>query len=51
MSCFFVFQVYKKTVHLLDTYFSEAEDDDTQPAQNDKEFQFGSTKDKSNFNF
>ncbi|CAD0206845.1 unnamed protein product [Chrysodeixis includens] len=43
-------QVYKKTLHILDTYFAEQEDPTAQPTQTEEEFQFG-TNQQQNINF
>ncbi|CAK1546490.1 unnamed protein product [Leptosia nina] len=43
-------QIYKKTLHILDTYFSEEADPNAEPEQTDNEFQFGvSTGQNINF--
>ncbi|KAG6454647.1 hypothetical protein O3G_MSEX008810 [Manduca sexta] len=34
-------QVYRKTLHILDTYFAEQEDATAQPEQTEEEYQFG----------
>ncbi|XP_028174473.1 importin subunit alpha-1-like [Ostrinia furnacalis] len=44
-------QVYKKVVHILDTYFAEQEDVSAQPAKTADEYQFGTNEPNPNFNF
>ncbi|KAH9628083.1 hypothetical protein HF086_018299 [Spodoptera exigua] len=36
-------QIYKKVLHILDTYFAEQEDPNAQPTQTEEEYQFGTT--------
>ncbi|KAJ0183009.1 hypothetical protein K1T71_000985 [Dendrolimus kikuchii] len=42
-------QVYSKTLHILDTYFGDQDDENAQPAQTDNEYQFGATSQNINF--
>ncbi|KAM3955113.1 importin subunit alpha-1 [Aphomia sociella] len=42
--------VYKKTLHILDTYFAEQDDATAAPKQTDDEYQFGTTQ-PQNINF
>ncbi|CAF4887197.1 unnamed protein product [Pieris macdunnoughi] len=43
-------QIYKKSLHILDTYFSDGEDQIAQPEQSNEEFQFGISS-NPNINF
>ncbi|CAK1592841.1 unnamed protein product [Parnassius mnemosyne] len=44
-------QIYKKCIHILDTYFMEEEDQIAQPQQTEQEYQFGTGPDNQNINF
>lgn len=50
MFVLFLFQIYKKTLAILDTYFCDQEDGNAQPEQTEDEYQFGAT-DPQNINF
>ncbi|XP_075988716.1 importin subunit alpha-8-like [Anticarsia gemmatalis] len=43
-------QIYKKTLNILDNYFSEQDDPNAQPTQTEEEYQFG-TSANANINF
>ncbi|XP_022823993.1 importin subunit alpha-1-like [Spodoptera litura] len=43
-------QIYKKVLHILDTYFAEQDDPSAQPTQTEEEYQFG-TAGGQNINF
>nr|UVK70157.1 Importin alpha 1 [Spodoptera frugiperda] len=43
-------QIYKKVLHILDTYFAEQDDPNAQPTQTEEEYQFG-TAGGQNINF
>uniref|UniRef100_A0A2A4JN93 Importin subunit alpha n=1 Tax=Heliothis virescens TaxID=7102 RepID=A0A2A4JN93_HELVI len=43
-------QIYKKVLHILDTYFGEQDDPNAEPTQTEHEYQFGTTGDQ-NINF
>lgn len=45
-----MFQIYKKTLAILDSYFSEQDDANAQPEQTEDEYQFGTTQ-PENINF
>ncbi|CAG4967494.1 unnamed protein product [Colias eurytheme] len=44
-------QIYKKALHILDTYFEDQDDQTAQPEQTTDEFKFGVTSANQNINF
>ncbi|CAG4978321.1 unnamed protein product [Colias eurytheme] len=44
-------QIYKKALHILDTYFEDQDDQTAQPEQTTDEFKFGVTSGNQNINF